>query len=110
MPYPTKPNFRELTDDLRDFAARKPELGAQRSEPILRQVEAAIRKANAKLHALPIDRKMAAQEPDSLAAIRKLRPKGPRRMSGRFDPKQFPDRLEGALLARCAGCTLGAIV
>ncbi len=49
-------------------------------------------------------------EPNDLPAIRSLRPKGPRRMSTTFDEDDYRQRLEGALLGRMAGCTLGAPV
>ena len=49
-------------------------------------------------------------EPNALAAIRAARPRGPRRLWDRFDTAAYRDRLRGAWLARCAGCTLGTIV
>ncbi len=47
------------------------------------------------------------EEPDSLDAIRALRPDGPRRMTQRL-PEKYPERLRGAFCGRMAGCTLGA--
>jgi len=53
---------------------------------------------------------MARREPNSLDEIREARPAGPRLLWSRFDPKAYADRVEGAWLARAAGCTLGAPV
>ncbi len=47
------------------------------------------------------------EEPDSLEAIRRLRPAGPRRLAQSLPSNHF-DRLRGALYGRAAGCTLGA--
>ena len=63
-----------------------------------------------KIKALPIDGNLAASEPNSLKAIKALRPKGPRRLWYRFNNSEYRERLEGALLGRMAGCTLGAPV
>lgn len=49
-------------------------------------------------------------EPNDLAGIRAARPPGPRRLWDRFDAAAYRDRLRGAWLARCAGCTLGSMV
>ncbi len=50
------------------------------------------------------------QEPNELDKIRELRLDGPRRLWTRFDEKTYEEKLEGALLGRLAGCTLGAPV
>ena len=47
---------------------------------------------------------------EDLARIRTLRPRGPRRLWQHLDTRTYAERLEGALLARMAGCTLGAPV
>ncbi|HPP12316.1 MAG TPA: ADP-ribosylglycohydrolase family protein, partial [bacterium] len=47
------------------------------------------------------------KEPDSLKAIRQLRPSGPRRLTEKLSTQQLPDRLLGAWLGRAAGCILG---
>jgi len=53
---------------------------------------------------------MAAREPNELERIRTLRPAGPRRLLKDFDEPTYVARVEGALLGRMAGCTLGAPV
>jgi ADP-ribosylglycohydrolase len=54
--------------------------------------------------------RVARNEPNELAAIRAARPAGPRKLWRKFDPREYARRLKGALLGRCAGCTLGAPV
>jgi len=50
-------------------------------------------------------------EPSDLAAIRKLRPRGPRHLARpgrrRLSDKQIADRILGGWQGRCAGCLLG---
>jgi ADP-ribosylglycohydrolase len=56
---------------------------------------------------LPVDPKLVAREPDGLAAIRSLRPAGPRVLRVRKSDADLRDRLLGAWLGRAAGCMLG---
>lgn len=68
------------------------------------------RKLNAvydQLMRLNEDRALAEAEPSDLAGIRKLRPRGPRRIKSSISANRLKDRLRGAFLARCAGCLLG---
>ena len=51
-----------------------------------------------------------SQKPSTLAAIRQMRPQGPRRLWSGLDRAAYRRRLAGALLGRFAGCTLGAPV
>ena len=53
------------------------------------------------------DARLARAEPSDLAGIRRLRPRGPRRIKSPVSARTLRDRLRGAFLARCAGCTLG---
>lgn len=46
-------------------------------------------------------------EPSELGAIRKLRPRGPRRFKTPLGDKAIRDRIHGAWLGRCIGCLLG---
>ena len=55
---------------------------------------------------LPYEPELAAAEPNTLKAIKSLRPKGPRRIWNQFDTEEYKERVEGALLGRMAGCTL----
>ncbi|HYE05880.1 MAG TPA: ADP-ribosylglycohydrolase family protein [Planctomycetota bacterium] len=59
------------------------------------------------LMALPEDAALAAREPNDLAAIRALRPDGPRVLAWSPKPEELIDRLHGAWTGRCTGCALG---
>jgi len=47
------------------------------------------------------------EEPNDLAAIRRLRPRGPRRMRTKVSSRRLRDRIRGAFIGRCAGCMVG---
>lgn len=70
----------------------------------------ALHAALARVKALPVDPALRSREPDDLPAIRRLRPRGPRVLWHAFDADRYREKLGGALLARMAGCTLGAII
>ena len=110
MKYPVLPNLRQLNDQISLYAQLKHERGALRIEPLLRQAEKALATCARRMAALPEDKAMAAREPDGLRQIQALRPRGPRRIWGTFDKAAYADRIQGALLGRFAGCTLGAPV
>ncbi len=110
MAYPKIPDYTGLCSQLSLYSQLKHEYGAKNISPVLKQAERDLRSALALLKKLPIDKEMAAREPSGLASIKKLRPKGPRRLWEGIDRKQFTDKCEGALLGRMAGCTLGAPV
>ncbi|MHB0878937.1 MAG: ADP-ribosylglycohydrolase family protein [Anaerolineae bacterium] len=57
--------------------------------------------------ALSADEALARREPTDLAAIRALRPDGPRHYDAAFTESYLRDRLAGAWLGRAAGCLLG---
>lgn len=57
--------------------------------------------------ALEPNAELAAREPNALAAIRALRPTGPRDMGWKPDEATLLDRLHGAWTGRCTGCALG---
>lgn len=59
------------------------------------------------LMALPEDPALAAAEPNDLAAIRALRPAGPRDLSWQPGEAELLDRLHGAWTGRATGCALG---
>ena len=109
MAYPSIEKCRNLVTTIDRYAQLKHEYGAKRIPALLRKTERALGKALDELKRLPIDRKLARREPNDLAGIRALRPRGPRRMCDGL-PARYRTRLEGALLARFAGCTLGAVV
>jgi len=110
MDYPNTPDFWRLVNGVTLYAQLMHEYGAQDVAPVLAKAEEALAAAVKELQELPVDPELAKQEPNSLEEIRSLRPSGPRRMWDRFVESSYRDRLEGALLGRMAGCTLGAPV
>jgi ADP-ribosylglycohydrolase len=108
--YPRMPKLRSLCSQIELYTQLEHEYGARGITPILNDAEKALRNAVKALKALPVDKALAAKEPDDLAKIRALRPCGPRRIWRAIEREAYADRLEGALLGRFAGCTLGAIV
>ena len=91
------------------YARQKVEFGAPGVAEKVAEIEALLKQKVAELDALPNDPELEKAEPDDLTSILALRPPGSRRMWSSL-PDDFRDRLEGAWLARCAGCTLGSIV
>jgi len=110
MAYPKLPDYRRWAHDLELASQLKHEYGARGITPILADAEQAMKTALGRIRRLPIDRDLAAREPNDLAKIRRLRPKGPRALWDAFDKTAYREKLEGALLGRMAGCTLGAAV
>ena len=82
----------------------KHEQGAKVGE-IERELSEAIKAASKKVQKL----KGSAEfdEPNSLAAIQKARPKGPRVLDLDLTDEQLYDKMLGAWLGRSAGCMLG---
>ena len=110
MPYPNFSKIDRVLSRLRLDAQLRHELGAQNLDAAIGQLETALESAARNVEAAPIDAELAAREPDDLDGIRALRPDGPRRLWSAFDADLYADRLEGAMLGRFAGCTLGSIV
>ena len=108
--YPKVPEFKRLIQEIELYAQLKAEYGAEEIAAILTRTRKMLQSSLAELRSLPIDKELAEQEPSDLGRIQALRPKGPRRLWKRFDKDTYRDRLEGALLGRMAGCTLGAPV
>jgi len=110
MSYPKVPNYAALADELTLYSQLKYEYGAEGIAPLLARAEKAMAAALDELKKLPIDHQLAEQEPNQLAKIKQLRPDGARKMWDTLDTGVYAERLEGALLGRFAGCTLGAPV
>ena len=110
MSYPRLPDLRDLAEQIELTTQLKHEYGARGIPSILTKVEKAMQAAAAELRKLPIERELARAEPNDLDAIRRLRPDGPRRLWPSLKLDLYSKRLEGALLGRFAGCTLGAPV
>lgn len=110
MPYPRTDQLDELVRQLKLYAQLKTEHGSGGVAAILKEAENRLAEAMREIKRLPVDRAMAEREPNDLREIRLLRPDGPRRIWNRFRESEYLERLEGALLGRFAGCTLGAPV
>jgi ADP-ribosylglycohydrolase len=108
--YPEPPDYRSIIDEIESLAQLKHDHGAEDLSVPLARAEAALRRAVRTMGKLPIDSELAAKEPNGLEEIRALRPRGPRRLWNSFAPKPYAQKVEGALLGRMAGCTLGAAV
>jgi ADP-ribosylglycohydrolase len=107
--YPKMPQASSL-EPLIHQAQLMHELGARGVAPAVDKVQKAIDSALRQLKSLPIDAKLAGLEPDDLKAIKLLRPPGPRRIWNALPLADYRKRLAGAVLARMAGCALGAPV
>jgi ADP-ribosylglycohydrolase len=110
MTYPQTQDMTQLAEQLQLYAQLKHEYQSRGVEQIVNRARRGLEAELRKLRALPAGGDIKSREPNSLAAIRKLRPAGPRRMIKTFDKKLYADRIAGALLGRMAGCTLGAPV
>lgn len=110
MAYPHIPNYNSILEYITEYAKLKYEYGSNGAQEILQGLEKSMEDSLKKLKELPIDEKMAVNEPDDIFEIRKLRAEGPRKMVGSLDLEIYQEKLEGAMLARFAGCILGAIV
>ncbi|MCJ7751561.1 MAG: ADP-ribosylglycohydrolase family protein, partial [Armatimonadetes bacterium] len=110
MAYPGIPKFHKCAEELELYAQLGHEYGARGMAPVLAAAERAGKDAVATVRKLPIDKELAKKEPNGLEAIKRLRPAGPRKVWSSFDKAIYGERLEGALIGRFAGCTLGAIV
>jgi ADP-ribosylglycohydrolase len=112
MTYPNThiDRLRDKLNQLNDWAALQHEYGATGIAERIGRLEREIEAVCAEIRQLPIDAELAEREPNELADIWALRPEGPRRLWQSFDESAYADRLEGALLGRLAGCTLGAPV
>jgi len=104
------PDYRRLIERIETYGQLKHEYGAKGVAKLLAGIEKDLEAALERLRRLPIDGRLAGRVPDDLAGIRRLRPRGPRRLWKTFDRARYTEKLQGALLARMAGCTLGAIV
>ncbi|HPO14712.1 MAG TPA: ADP-ribosylglycohydrolase family protein [Candidatus Hydrogenedentes bacterium] len=77
---------------------------------ILHRLNKELRRAKEKLMDTRPRKKIREREPNTLDAIRALRPEGPRKMWTKLKQQDLAKRLRGAWLGRAAGCTLGAPV
>lgn len=109
MAYPHIPNLNQLTNHLVEYSRLMHEYGSEHIESILLDAEEHLKKAVEKIKTLPLNADLERKEPNSLDAIKALRSQGPRKLWTGLN-QNYQDKLEGAMLARFAGCTLGAVV
>ncbi|MNO36513.1 ADP-ribosylglycohydrolase [compost metagenome] len=110
MAYPAEPNLTHLAAKIIEYGRLAHEYGATDVSEVFFGLEKEMHAAIEKLQNLRIDEELASQEPNDLGEIRALRPSGPRKIWKTFNKAVYKNKLEGALLARFAGCTLGAPV
>jgi ADP-ribosylglycohydrolase len=110
MSYPKFPDFNKLVYPIEWYARLKTEYGAKKVQQALDQFPKMVEQIIKNISALPNDPVLAKKEPNDFSSIKKLRPAGPRKIWKEFNKKDYRERLEGALLGRMAGCTLGSIV
>lgn len=109
MSYDKKVNLGYLAAIADLYADLAMEYGAKDLDSVLEALGKNLNDGIERIRSLKVDNEMKNNEPDSLDRIKAIRPNGPRRLSKGL-PGDYQDRLEGALYARLAGCTLGAIV
>jgi ADP-ribosylglycohydrolase len=102
-------SLKKLIIKIENYSQLMSEYGADISSSLL-ALKQSMQATLQKIHEAPIDLELAQKEPNLLGAIQKLRPNGPRNLSEPLTKSKYQDKLEGALLARLAGCTLGAPV
>lgn len=110
MAYPNDYRLNELARMLTEYAKLKHEYGAEGINGLLERAKNYLEASVEQMKALPNCGRLEKNEPDSLAAIRALRTDGPRRLWKTLKMSSYEEKLEGAMLARFAGCTLGAPV
>jgi ADP-ribosylglycohydrolase len=107
--YPGITDLDEKVKLLQAWAELKYEEGANVAS-VYRRINRALDREIRNARKLGINKNLRKKEPDSLNAIKALRPRGPRVMWKSLDEKIYQKKLQGAFLARCIGCTMGSIV
>ena len=108
--YPDTSKCRKLISEIEMYVQQKHEFGAKKLTVILAEAENLLRVSLQKVKDSPVNETEKANEPDELDMIKKLRPEGKRTLWKSFDLEGYKDRIEGALISRFSGCTLGAAV
>jgi ADP-ribosylglycohydrolase len=110
MSYPVFPNLSKIAGNILDYGQLMHEYGAQNIQALVDEAEQSMKSVVERLKKLPIDPVLAAAEPNDLEKIHSLRPDGSRKIWKSFNETLYKEKLEGSMLARFAGCTLGAVV
>lgn len=109
MSYSNKPNFNYLGGMITEYARLADEYKAKGVQELIDKVTNDMNECIEKLKNLEPDKDLRAKEPDKYEEILKLRPEGPRKLSG-LTIEKYREKLKGAFMSRMAGCTLGAPV
>jgi len=107
MPY--YEDLEQLTEETCLWADLRREQGADIAG-VIKRLRVELRRARGALRRAEPGERVRRNEPNVLAQIKALRPKGPRRLWPRLRTTGLRDRMKGAWLGRAAGCTLGAPV
>ncbi|MCL4217346.1 MAG: ADP-ribosylglycohydrolase family protein [Candidatus Hydrogenedentes bacterium] len=107
MPYYS--DIEDLARDVCHWADLRNEQGHD-AAAVIREVRKYLMRARSRLRYIEPTADQLRVEPNDLAAIQALRPKGPRIIANVVSEPGFKDRLRGAWLCRAAGCTLGVPV
>ena len=110
MNYPNTTDLHQMICLITEYIHLKSEYGTSNLDTYTDNLCETLKNYMENLKALPIDKGLKAKEPDDLESIHALRPAGARKMWDKFFDEKYRDKLEGAFLARMAGCTLGAPV
>ncbi|MBN1623790.1 MAG: ADP-ribosylglycohydrolase family protein, partial [Clostridia bacterium] len=112
MSYPKIPDIEKKAREVIQYAKLMYEYGVPVNiiEGALNDIADFLTEKTGSLRRFEIDCQLSLNEPDGLDDIRALRKAGPRKLWKIFDQDVYKDKLAGAVLARFAGCTLGAPV
>jgi len=110
MNYPITPDFSSLINEFEEYSRLKHEYGSSGIQELLNKAYDQLKHSVENIKKLDINEELSKCEPNNFSEILSLRPVGPRKLWKSIDPIEYADKLEGAFLARMAGCTLGAIV
>ena len=108
--YPEIVPYEKTFDQIKEYIRLKAEYQSPALSSYCNELENLLEKALQEIQSLPEDLKLKEKEPDTLHEIKALRPDGPRKLWSTFQDSLYQDKLQGALLSRMAGCTLGAPV
>lgn len=106
---PHFPELQDLMNEVSRWADLRHEQGANPG-PCVDRIKKDLIRARKQLERSGPPPEALRREPNCLAAIQALRPKGPRKLCEQLPAKEFRARLRGAWFGRAAGCTLGAPV
>ena len=99
-----------LDEEINRWAQLKAEYEAEGVAEKVAEIRQLLQAKLAELRTLKENQSLADAEPSDLQTVRSLRPDGRRRIWQEIPMADYLERLEGALIGRFAGCSLGSIV